>query len=83
MLRAFLLPRIALQALVELFDKHQAISHLQAFVSDNARRIYNISATSEKGNFNPETVYSPPKIYGTVTPMFADRELPWSIAQIN
>ena len=73
---------IALQALVELFDKHQAIANLQAFVSDNARRIYGIQPPSKTVTLI-ERPFTVPKMYDTVTPMFAERELPWSIAKIS
>ena len=33
---------IALPRLVELFEQHHALDRLQAFVSDNAQRIYDI-----------------------------------------
>jgi len=34
---------IALQMLATIFDKHNALDNLQAFVSDNAKKIYNIN----------------------------------------
>ena len=73
---------IALQALVELFDKHQAIANLQAFISDNARRIYNIQPPAKTVTLT-EKPFLVPKMYDTVTPMFAERELPWSITRVN
>jgi len=73
---------IALQALVELFDRHQAIANLQAFISDNARRIYNIQPPVKTVTIS-EKPFIVPKMYDTVTPMFADRELPWSITQVS
>ena len=73
---------IALQSLVELFEQHQATANLQRFVSDNAQKIYGItpprkSVTLEK---IPDKV---PAMYGEVVPMFAKRELPWSITQVD
>ena len=80
---------IALQALVELFDKHQAMSstssaiaNLQAFVSDNAQRIYNIQPPAKTVTLR-EKPFVVPKVYDTVTPMFAEQELPWSITQVS
>ena len=73
---------IALQALVDLFDKHKAIANLQAFVSDNARRIYNIQPPKKQVTLAP-TPFQVPKSYDQVIPMFAEIELPWSIVQID
>jgi dihydroorotase len=73
---------IALQALVELFDQHQAISNLQAFVSDNAQRIYGIQPPQKSVTLT-DIPFKVPPIYGTVTPMFANREISWSIAQVH
>lgn len=73
---------IALQALVELFDKHQAIANLQAFVSDNAQRIYQIRPPQKAITLEP-IPYKVPAIYGEVVPMFANQELLWSITQVN
>ena len=73
---------IALPALVELFVKHQAIDKLQAFISDNAQKIYNI--TPPQKNITLEaTPFKVPAIYGEVVPMFANKEISWSISQIN
>ena len=73
---------IALQALVELFDKHQAISNLQAFVSDNAQRIYGINPPQKSVILTPKP-FKVPGMYNNITPMFANQEISWSIAQIS
>jgi dihydroorotase len=73
---------IALQALVELFEKHQAIANLQAFVSDNAQCIYGVVPPEKLVTLEP-IPYKVPAMYGEVVPMFANQELPWSITQIN
>ncbi len=73
---------IALQALVELFEQHNAIANLQAFISDNAQRIYDITPPKKSVTLEP-IVYKVPNLYGKVVPMFADRELPWSITQVG
>lgn len=72
---------IALPALVELFDKHQAIANLQAFVSDHAQRIYGIQPPQKSIVLTPKP-FKVPAMYGTVTPMFANREISWSITEI-
>lgn len=73
---------IALQALVELFEKHQAIANLQAFVSNNAQRIYGVVPPEKLVTLEP-IPYKVPAMYGEVVPMFANLELPWSITQVN
>ncbi|MEL6931039.1 MAG: amidohydrolase family protein, partial [Cyanobacteria bacterium J06600_6] len=73
---------IALQSLVELFDQHQALANLQAFVSDNAQRIYKIQPPAKTVTLS-EKPFTVPKMYDTVTPMFAEQELPWSISKIS
>ncbi|MBE9047507.1 dihydroorotase [Pleurocapsales cyanobacterium LEGE 10410] len=73
---------IALQALVELFEQHQAIASLQSFVSDNAQRIYDITPPQKSVTLKP-IPYKVPARYDEVVPMFAERELAWSITQVN
>ncbi len=73
---------IALQALVELFEQHNAIANLQAFVSDNAQRIYNITPPQKSVTLEP-LAYKVPNQYGKVVPMFANQELPWSITKVS
>jgi dihydroorotase len=72
---------IALQALAQLFEEHNALENLQAFVSDNAQSIYNInplkkSVTLEKIPFRV------PLSYSGVVPMFADRTINYSIKEV-
>jgi len=61
---------IALQALVELFEKHQALPNLQAFVSDNAQRIYDIKPPQKSVTLAAKP-FKVPRMYGNVTPLFA------------
>lgn len=72
---------IALQALVELFDKHNALASLQAFVSNNAQTIY-----SYKPLYKEVVLEKTPMIithsYGDVVPMFANETLAWSIKYV-
>lgn len=72
---------IALQALVELFDQHQAIANLQAFVSDHAQRIYNLKPPRKLVTLTA-TPFKVPSSYGSVIPMMANREISWSITQV-
>ncbi|MEO1671692.1 MAG: dihydroorotase [Cyanobacteria bacterium J06631_2] len=71
---------IALQALVELFEQHQAIANLQNFVSGNAQRIYQIQPP-QKSVTLVNTPFKVPEKYDTVVPMLAGQEISWSIAQ--
>lgn len=73
---------LALQALVELFEQHNAIANLQAFVSDNAQRIYGITPPKKSVTLKP-IPYKVPAMFGEVVPMFANQELPWSITQVE
>ncbi|MGD1918750.1 MAG: dihydroorotase, partial [Pleurocapsa sp.] len=73
---------IALQALVDLFEQHNALDNLQAFVSDKAQKIYGVTPP-QKSITLESTPYKVPEMYGEVVPMFAGRKLPWSITKVN
>jgi dihydroorotase len=72
---------IALQALVELFDKHNTLASLQTFVSNNAQTIYGY-----KPLYKEVVLEKTPMIithsYGDVVPMFANETLAWSIKHV-
>ena len=73
---------IALQLLTELFEKNGKLDNLNAFVSLNAQRIYNLKPTPKsitliKKDFIVPDVYSYKN--EQVVPMFAGKTLPWSI----
>jgi dihydroorotase len=69
---------IALPRLVELFEQHHALDRLQAFVSDNARRIYNIQPPARVVELE-KTPWVVPERYGTVIPMHAGKTLAWQV----
>ena len=69
---------IALPRLVELFEQHHALDRLQAFVSDNARRIYDIQPPARVVELE-KTPWVVPERYGTVIPMHAGETLPWQV----
>lgn len=71
---------IALQILVDLFEKHGKLENLQAFVSDRAREIYGITPPPKKITFTRKP-FTIPAQYGTVVPFRATQETPWSIVQ--
>ena len=73
---------IALPALVELFDRHNALDNLQAFISDNAQKIYGVIPPQKSVTLEP-IPYKVPAMYGDVVPMFAEREISWSITLIE
>jgi len=69
---------IALQALTSLFDKNNALEFLQAFVSDNAQKIYNYKPMKKDIVLVKET-FTVPLNYDDIVPMFAGETLAWSI----
>ncbi len=70
---------LALPALTQLFERHGALEKLQAFVSDNAKRIYGITPPSKEVILE-KSPWLVPQIYeGTVVPMFAGQSLEWRV----
>ena len=69
---------VALPALAELFEKHNSLENLQAFVSDNARTIYEYEPLDKVITLKKEEWEVPSK-YGEVVPMFADTKLKWRV----
>lgn len=73
---------IALQLLCEVFDAHDKLDNLQAFVSDNAQRIYGICAEYKEVTLVKHD-FIVPEIYGSVVPMRAGEALKWSIERVE
>ena len=73
---------IALQLLIELFDKHNALNNLQAFVSDNAQKIYNIKPIEKTIEFE-KCSFKIPNDYSGVIPMYANNEIKYKIKAIK
>lgn len=71
---------IILPLLGELFERHHALDRLQAFVSDNAQRIYRIQPPERSIRLTNEPMTIPER-YGPVVPMWAGRTIPWSVVQ--
>ena len=69
---------IALQALAGIFEKNNKLDNLQAFVSDNAQKIYNFTP-SQKNIVLEKKPFVVRESYGNVVPMFASEELAWRI----
>lgn len=77
---------IALQVLVELFEKHNALENLNAFVSLNAQKIYNLELEEKtikliKKDFVVPAIYSYKE--EVVVPMYAGKTIAWSIESIK
>lgn len=73
---------VALQLLCEVFDEHGKLENLQAFVSDNAQRIYGICAEYKEVTL-VKREFHVPDIYGSVVPMKAGETLKWSIERVD
>lgn len=73
---------IALQLLCEVFEAHDKLDNLQAFVSDNAQRIYGICAEFKEVVLVKHD-FTVPDMYGTVVPMRAGETLTWSIERVD
>lgn len=71
---------IALQMLIGLFEEHGALDRLQAFVSNNAKRIYGVAPPDKNVAFEKTGAIIPER-YGDVIPMYAGRELDWNVAE--
>jgi dihydroorotase len=73
---------IALQVLVELFEKNNCFDNLQKFISDNACKIYNINPKDKNITLVKKDFIVPDSYNShgeTVVPMFAGNTLKWSI----
>jgi dihydroorotase len=73
---------IALPALAQLFESHNALENLQAFISDNAQKIYGITPPVKQVTLTKKEMQIPSK-YGGVVPMYAGETLSYSVSSIN
>jgi len=75
---------IALQVLVDLFDKNNALDNLSAFISENAFKIYDINPPKKEITLI-EKEFTVPSSYSNetenVVPMYSDEVLAWSIQE--
>lgn len=69
---------IALQALLQLFEAHGKLENLQAFVSDNAQKIYGVKPLDKTITLEKKS-FVVPNDYNGVVPMFAGQSLQWSV----
>ncbi|MBD3799036.1 MAG: dihydroorotase [Epsilonproteobacteria bacterium] len=73
---------IALQLLCEIFEANNSLDNLQAFVSDNAQRIYGLCPDFKEVVLVKHD-FVVPKMYGSVVPMRAGETLTWSIEHVD
>jgi dihydroorotase len=69
---------VALAALAQLFESNGKLENLQAFVSNNAQKIYGIKPL-EKTITLEKKPFIVPNDYGGIVPMFAGQTLQWSV----
>ncbi len=69
---------VALPALAQLFETRGKLQNLQAFVSDNAKKIYGITP-GPKQIVLEKKPFEVPADYNGVVPMFAGQSLQWSV----
>ena len=69
---------IALQLLTQLFAKHNKLENLQAFVSDNAQKIYGLTPL-EKTIALEQKEFEIPAKYKDVVPFMANQKIEWRI----
>jgi dihydroorotase len=75
---------IALQLLATLFSDRSSTERFQAFVSDNAKRIYGLDIKRTHKSVTLERrPFIIPERYGNVVPMWAGQTLPWSIVNVS
>lgn len=74
---------ILLPCLAQLFEQHHALAYLQAFVSDNAKRLYGLVNLPEKEVTLHEQPWQVPERVGEVVPMFAGKTLKWSLSRLS
>lgn len=73
---------IILPVLADLFSRHGKQANLQAFVSDNARRLYGVNPPAKTVVLHDQPMQVPAQ-YGEVVPMYAGMTLPWSIKSVE
>ena len=77
---------IALQVLVELFEKHDSLENLNDFISNNAKKIYGLDLNKKRIKLIKKD-FVVPNIYEykdeKVVPMYAGKTISWSIDSIQ
>lgn len=70
---------VALPLLAELFEKNSNLENLQNFVSDNARKIHNLSFERDKIIHLDKEEWQVPSCYGEVVPFMAGEILKFKV----
>lgn len=70
---------VALSLLASFFEKHDKIDLMQAFVSDNAKRIYNLKNIPKKTVTLKKESWEVPSEYHNVVPILAGETLEWKV----
>ncbi len=73
---------VALPLLTDIFERHNALDRLQAFVSDNAQRVYGVTPPFKKVVLRREPWQAPLR-YGDVVPYYAGRTVEWRVGQVE
>ncbi|NTU81809.1 MAG: dihydroorotase [Chloroflexales bacterium] len=73
---------VILPLLADLFERHDALEHLQAFVSDNARAIYGLTPPAKSVTI-ARSPWQVPARYGDVVPFYAGQTLEWQVAEVH
>jgi dihydroorotase len=73
---------IILPMLAELFERHNVLHNLQAFVADRAQQLYGITPPRTTVRLVREEMTIPER-YDDVVPMWAGRTLPWRVASVE
>jgi len=77
---------LAVARLAQLFDKHGKLENLQAFLSNNAQRLYGVTPPEKKVVVTKES-FEVPSVYEghgqTVVPMHAGEILDWKVTSIS
>lgn len=71
---------LLLPMLAQLFEEHNKLENLQAFVSDNAQTLYRITPPHKTVTLEKKP-FVIPATYGDVVPMWAGRTLEWSVTE--
>lgn len=73
---------VCLPTLVELFEQHKALDSLQAFVSDNAKRIHGFTPPTKRVQMK-KVEMQVPENYGDVIPYRAGERIVWSVTSVE
>lgn len=77
---------LAIARLAQLFDKHGKMENLQAFISDNAQRLYRIKPPEKKVVVKKQAFEVPAAYEGHgqhVVPMHAGETLDWAVTSVS